>query len=194
MSLHRTVAPVVALLLGLCACGAAPPRVRPTSEFTEAKARVFEDGVDFVADPEVLEGRWLDEWERDLERRVSDADFVAIVTVETIRIDTDLDRRNTLRLLTDVQDRFFGESPGDELALVVREGAIGWGTVEGNDQRLLDNPYVAFVKWYATEDGTVLPHWHLSPSTDAVVRRVRALAERRSDAPRGREIVVTHEN
>lgn len=185
------------LLLGsvLSGCGSAPPPARATTPFTAEHAEVFEDGVDFIADPTQLEGRWREDWSRDLDRRVSESDVIAKVTVHTIHTDTDLDRVSTYRLVGEVEEALWGEPPEDEVTLSVREGDPGYGTLEGNDRRVLNQSFVAFIKWYDAPDGTVRPHWHLAPSTEPVVSRVEYLIENRLRAPEDRadRRVIVHE-
>jgi len=174
-------AAVLTSALQLASCGSSAPPARVTSEFTAELAEVFEDGADYVEDPEVLEGLWRDEWSRDLDRRVSYSDLIVQVSVAAIHTDTDLDRRSAVRLEVHIDDVMLGDPPGEQLTLRVREGEPGYGTLEGNDTRLLREHFVAFVKWYQG-DGQILAHWHLSPSADGVVRRVRYLVEQRRTA------------
>ncbi len=152
-----------------------------SSPFTSEHAAVFEDGLDLVRDPRVLEGQWLTSWEDELDQRVSLADVVVLVTVRTLRTDVDLDRRRTFRLVSHVDRVLLGEHVGEEIVLTVREGEGGFGTGETNERSLLDAQDVAFVKWAEDEDGTVRARWHLSPATDQVAGRTRALLLRRRD-------------
>lgn len=187
---------VCAVFTGVAACGGSAPPARATSPFTDEHAEVFEDGVDFIADPGHLEGRWRQDWSRDLDRRVSWSDLIARVTIHTLRTDTDLDRVNTYRLIAEVDETLWGEPPEDELTLTVREGEAGYGTIEGNDRRILNQPFVLFLKWYDAPDGNVRPHWHLAPATEPVTARVEYLIENRLRAPdeRADERVIVHEN
>lgn len=185
---------VAAVLLS--ACGSAPPPARQTSPFTDEHAAVFEDGLDFIADPTALEGRWREDWSGDLDQRVSWSDLIATVTVHTLRTDTDLDRLDTYRLIVEVDEALWGEAPEEELVLTVREGDTGFGTIEGNERRVLNQPFVMFVKWYEAPDGQVKPRWHLAPATEPVTARVEYLIENRLVAPENRDErrVVIHEN
>ncbi len=189
-----TVAAALASLLA--ACGSAAPPARSTSPFEAQHAEVFEDGADFIADPTHLEGRWREDWSRDLDRRVSWSDVIARVTVHTLRTDTDLDRVDTYRLIAAIDEALWGQAPEDDLTLTVREGEPGYGTLEGNDRRILNQPFLLFVKWYDTPEGQVRPHWHLAPATEPVVSRVEYLIDNRLRAPEDRadQRVIVHEN
>jgi len=165
----------LASLLLLAACGGPAQTVAVvTSPFTAEHEPVFENGLDLVRDPRVLEGPWLETWEDELARRTGFADVVALVTVRTLRTDVDLDRRRTYRLITHVDDVYFGENVGEELVFITREGEGGFQTVETNERRLLDTQYIAFLKWAEDADGIVRARWHFSPATDQVARRVRS--------------------
>lgn len=81
----------VALLAFIAGCGStAHPQTIATvsSPMTAQDEAVFEDGLDMVRDPRVLEGPWLTSWEDELDQRVTRADIVALVTVRTLRTDS----------------------------------------------------------------------------------------------------------
>ncbi|RLB52572.1 MAG: hypothetical protein DRJ42_14440 [Deltaproteobacteria bacterium] len=189
---------VLFLLWALAACGGAGTEARTIEPFTGDHAEVFEDGVDFVADPDALEGRWREDWSRDLDRRVTWSDGVMILTIGTIRTDSDLDRERTFRLIARVDRVIIGEDDegfSDEIELIVREGAPGFDTVDGNERQILDQPFIGFVRWHQTDAGEIVPRWHLSPATTPIVSRVEYLAESRRDVrrERGRTTTVIHE-
>ncbi|MFG0241330.1 MAG: hypothetical protein ACF8R9_00955 [Phycisphaerales bacterium JB054] len=172
----RTIKPLVFVSLVLmAACAGAQQTVAVVSSpFTIEHEAVFENGIDLVRDPRILEGQWLETWEEQLEQRIAMADVVALVTVRTLRTDVDLQRRHTYRLITDVDRVYVGERVGDELTLIVREGESGFGTVRTNERHLLDNQYLVFLKWAEDEDGRVRARWHLSPASEQVALRLRA--------------------
>lgn len=202
MSKRLIVLAVFSILapLGPGCGGPQEPTVTEIEPFTERHEAVFENGVDMVRDPEALGGTWLRSWEDELDRRVSLADIVALVTIRTLREDVDLDRRQTYRLVADPSRVYLGEDQvGDEgLTLSVAEGEGGYGTVANNERRLLDAQFFAFVKWQRDpENGELVPRWHLSPATDQVASRVRALLERRRDVVEDdgtRRRVIIHRN
>jgi len=173
----RSTAALTLAAACLLGCGAAAaPTLRVSGPLTEEHAHAFENGADFIDNPSLLEGSWLRTWQEDLDRRVSLADAVAVVTVSTLRHDVDLEQRETYRVIAHVDDALHG-SPPEEVSLVVRQSEEGFSSVEGNEQRILDHRFVAFIKW-AQERGQIVPRWHLSPLSDGVARRVRSLVER----------------
>ncbi len=185
---------IVWLLMVGCGGGQPGPTVTG-APLTAEEALLFDDGADFVADPEALEGQWRRDWSRELDQRVRRSDVIAYVTVQTVRTDTDLDRRQTYRLFVDERRTLLGTFPAD-LVLRTREGERGYGTVEGSEGRLLDQDFVLFLKWELPEGATEpVPRWHLSPGADDVKARVEYLIERRRDVQvreRGRIIVHEH--
>jgi len=151
---------------------------------TEEDRVLFDDGVDFVGDPSVLEGRWRDDWSRELDERVTKADIVSYIRVRALRTDLDLERRTTYRLLIEEVEGIVGDLPED-LALASLDGDGGFTTIDGNENRILDQELVLFVKWEQREPGAeVRARWHLSPHTEQVTSRVEYLAERRRGVER----------
>jgi hypothetical protein len=196
VSTVRAIAIFVALPFFGCG-GPAETVAVVTGPFTPDHELVFEDGIDLVRDPRVLEGSWLEDWENELDRRVGLSDIVALVTIRTLRTYVDLDRNRTYGLVGEVDRVLFGENVGQELALVVREGHGGFGTIENNERRILDEQYIAFVKWAEEPDGSVRARWHLSPATDQVAVRVRSLLSRRRPDTEGdgtHRRVIVHRN
>jgi len=190
----RAVGPLFALF-ALSACGGGPPPTPTGAPFAADDRRLFDDGVDFVADPEALEGRWRQEWSDDLQGRIGAADVVANVTVTTLRTDEDPSRRTTYRLIVSMGHALLGRLPSEELTLTSTEDEAGFRTVAGNDHRLLQQPFVAFLKWErATPEATPIPHFHLSPATDPVSQRVAYLLERRRGVEREHGRVIVHQN
>ncbi len=178
--------PCVLLLVFAAACATSSTASVPTTgtPLTAEDRVLFDDGVDFVGDPAVLEGRWRDDWSRELDERVTHADIVSYVRVNALRTDMDLERRTTYRLLIDEVEGIIGELPED-LGLASLEGDGGYTTIDGNESRILDQELVLFLKWEQPEPGAeVRARWHLSPHTEEVTARVEYLAERRRGVER----------
>jgi len=167
-------------LLAACASG---PKVHTTSPFTETDAEAFAGSVDFVGNPRSLQGRWQDAYAAELERRVERLDLLAVVQIHTLRNDLDPERRSKYRLLARVERTLFesDDFDVDELELAVRDGEAGYPTVADNQARILDQPFLAFVKFAPGDSpgAAPVPRWHLSPLTEPVLERVRPLLQER---------------
>ena len=134
-----------------------------SSPFTPELELLFDDGVDFFAEPASLEGSWRDASIRDTQGRVDAADVVAVVEVHTVHVDSDPSQRTSYRLVGRVSRHLLGASPTSDLRLSCRAGPPGYETIAGNQHRLLNREFVVYLKWYDSPEGTVEAHWHLSP-------------------------------
>lgn len=165
------------LLAGASAgCGGSTPQIQVSSPFTEEHATYFEDGLDFVHDPSTLDGRWRDEWQTELDKRIELSDLIARVKVEALRSHWDLDR-TMLQLELSIQQRLHGRAPSGPFSVTVRDGDAGYPSVKSSESRMLKQSYVLFVKWYANDLGEPVAHWHLSPDTEAVMGPVATRIE-----------------
>jgi hypothetical protein len=163
--------------LALAACGPAPAAIRVTSPMSEDELRVFDHGVDFVDDPEILAGQWRRSWSDDLQARVGSADLILLTRINSAQATRIPDVGPSYRLDTAPDSALFGTSA--DIDLVSAEDDSGYSSIDRNQPRLLTNDFVLFVKWYQAEGGTIGAHWHLSPATEAVLSRVRFLIDSR---------------
>lgn len=191
-ALLATVLSGTGIALAVAGCGPAAPPIVVTGPFTAEHEAAFENGVDYIDDPTILEGSWLRTWENDVDRRVQLADAVALVTITTLRQDVDLDRHETYRLIAHVDRERHGDLP-DEVTFVVRYDQAGFGTVRGNEERILNQRFVAFIKW-VDQDGQIVARWHLAPASERVVRRVNTLIERVHTPDEERRRVIVRES
>jgi hypothetical protein len=142
-------------------CGGAAPNL-PATDFRASDASLFDSAVDLVASPVIVEGE-----HGAFERRVGRADLVASIRVRSLHSEL-VKRRAAYRLDIRVDDRLKGAS-ARELELRVSDDEPGYRTVEVNEDRLLNDPFIAFIKWEAdAATSTLVPHWHLSPDSEAV--------------------------
>jgi hypothetical protein len=191
------LSPSIALAsaLALSACGGSKQgKPTVTSEFGVREAQLFEDGVDLIEDPSGLEGQWRDDWENDLNERISKSDLIASGTVTTLRTDVDLEKRTSYRVVFAVEHVFKGEKTAPELTLVSIAGAGGYASIERDREHMLNQKLVAFVKYAEAPQGSgaeVISHFHLSPPSDVVLARIREFDARKHP---NRVIVVEHKN
>ncbi|MBW2402442.1 MAG: hypothetical protein JRF42_01215 [Deltaproteobacteria bacterium] len=99
------------------------------------------------------------------------ADLIAVVAVDSLSSDL-VKRRSAYRLTVRIRDRLKGTS-STELVLRVRDDEAGYQSVRANEDRLLHNSFVAFIKWEAVAGSPdLIAHWHLSPDSGAVRDKV----------------------
>jgi hypothetical protein len=193
----RSLRLLVAVFAGvlLAGCGGGVRSMRVTSEFTSEDAELFEDGFDFVKEPGALEGQWLDDWQKEIKARVANSDFIAVVTVTTLRTDVDLDRQVSYRVVGDIERRLYGDLSDSEIELTTDKKAIGYASVKDNQDSILNRVFVAYVKWYENEDGEVAGHWHLSPGSEGIVGATENLVKERTEEKKQlRRTVVVHKD
>jgi hypothetical protein len=184
----------IALLLLAGACGGKAQSKVQYAEATPEQERVFEHGVDFVAALEGLEGRWRDDWDRDLQERVASADFIGTVKVKTLLTETDPEQRVTYRLVATVDRTLVGDA-GKEVELRVRQGQPGFPSVHDNLQRIQDRRFIAFVRWYGDDVGEKAAHFHLSPASEVIVSQTESTVALKKKLPsQSTERVIVHTN
>lgn len=182
-----------ALTLCLSACASAPQTV-PNTPLTPDESRVYEHGVDFIATLEGLEGRWRDEWNRDLDVRVGSSDAIAVVTVRTLRTDIDPEQRVTHRIFATVDRVIAGDTRGKEIEMSVRQGVPGFPSVNDNLARVEGGQFVAYLKWFRAEGGNVAAHWHLSPASAQVLAETEGAVARTNEGGESGERTIVHNN
>ena len=180
--LSRVVAVAAALVAG-AGCSSSTAQVQPQAPWDPNLAQFFDDAVDFIEDPGDLAGAWASGYAQEVQGRVDEADVIARVHVTTVNEDIAVDGHRRKHVLMNVTSLLYGDMPPDErLHLSVGEGVAGFDTVDRNERRLIDNRFVAFVRWYDDDDGTVRAHWHLSPGSRAVIETVRRQVTERQEA------------
>lgn len=169
----------IASLLAL-GCSSAGTQVRPRAPWEPELADFFDDAADFIEDPGDLEGAWATDYSTGLQGRIDEADLIARVLITTINEDINVEGQRRKHLLATITSVLSGEAPADErLHLIVDDGSEGFDTIDRGERRLFNNRFVAFVRWYESEDGVVRSHWHLSPGSRPVVDLVRRSIEQR---------------
>jgi len=157
-------------------CAGAASNVQAT-DFRGSDVALFDNSVDLVAAPVIVEGEW-----GAFERRVVRADLVASIRVQSLHSEL-IRHRSAYRLTVKVKDRLKGESTR-ELELRVTDEEPGHRSVEMNEDRLLSDSFIAFVKWEADpESSGLVAHWHLSPDSEAVRDKIGYVLRRPAPDP-----------
>ena len=162
--------------LGIACAGAAANTV--VTDYRVSDAELFDNSVDLIAAPVIVEG----EWSGVFERRVHRADLIAEVRTQSLSSEL-IKRRSAYRLDVKVKDRLKGSS-ARELALRVSDEERGYRTVQVNEDRLLEESFIAFIKWESDPTSPdLIAHWHLSPDSDAVREKVKYWLRHRPPEP-----------
>lgn len=140
-------------------------------------APYFDDSLDFTMNPESLSGQWLYDYKLELESRVSLSDFIMAVRVDTISLKTDATGKEHKNLTLDIEKQVKGEYPGKGIVLTVADDQPGYDSFEDDDPRLMDKVYIAFLRLYEMEDGTVGIHWHLSPLSEGLMEGMQQILD-----------------
>lgn len=145
-----------------------------TRPFTPELGRYFDDAADFIEDVDALGGRVASDWRRQVRGLAAESDLIVAVRIETVTLGDDNATTRAFRLTAAAtRDPIRGTLPGDRrIDLRVTEGEVGFNGIQQNEQRLQARTFLLFARWY-DDEGTARAHWHLSPETDALTRRVR---------------------
>ncbi len=150
----------------------------PASEFRPSDAALFDRAIDRLAAPVIIDG----ERSGAFDRRVVRADLIAVVRVASLSSDW-VKRRSAYRLTVKIKERLKGSS-AKELVLIVHDDEAGYESVKSNEDRLLRDSFVAFLKWETqAEASEPIAHWHLSPDSDAVRERIDDLLRQPATDP-----------
>jgi hypothetical protein len=174
-----------ALVVLTAACGGGTG-IRPSSPLTAEHRRLFDNGFDWLTQPEALTGAWRDQWQEALELRVSESDLVAVVRLRALRADQNPEGRTTYRLIVDVDQVLFGTAPGSELSLTSTDDDPGYTSVRAKEQSAAGNDFIAYIKWYSDEYDIVQGRWQLTPASQALRDQTQALVARRGGAAAAR--------
>jgi hypothetical protein len=168
--------PILLAVVALVGCGGAPV-ARVTSPFSTSDATVFDQGVDFIDDPSILDGHWQDDWNRDFQHRIGSADLVELVHIVSLRTVTQPDEEPQYTIDVDPQRALLGDAL--DVDLVSRTSDTGYSGIDSNQRRLASGAFLVFVKFARSQDGTIVAKWHLSPASDAITTRAQTLIDAR---------------
>ncbi len=162
------MAVTLVLLASTSSCGPKVVELKPKHPWDPEYAQYFDDSVDFTMNPDSLSGQWMFSYKLELESRLSLADFVVAVRVQSINLKMDADGKQTKNLTLVVEKSVKGNYPGDSLVLTVADHMPGFDSFDEDDSRLTDKIFVAYLRLYEAEDKSVGIHWHLSPLSEGL--------------------------
>ena len=140
---------------------------------------MFDDTIDFVRLRTILGTPWFDEYGAQLERRLTDADIIAVVAVRSMAPAQADETFGTMEV--EVEDVLRGGvARGARLVLELPVSA----TARFEDERSRVEEavhFVAYVRLYADEAAAVRNHWHLSPKDGDLLGTIRRVL--RSGSP-----------
>lgn len=146
--------------------------MRVSGPFLESDVVLFDEGVDFLAEPSDLDGRWQEVFSSDLSRRVERSDTIAVVQVDALGTEQGPDGLKTYLLTASPEEVLKGGLSGP-ITLSAPQGSPGFGSIERSRARLLKERFTAFIRFYERDGGTVGAHFHLSPASEGVLGAVR---------------------
>jgi len=170
---------VVAILAG--GCGPRKAGLVVKHAWDPDYAEYFDDSVDFTMNPDSLSGQWMYSYRLELEGRMSLSDHIVAVDVESVNVQESLDGKFTKQLHCRFKKDIKGKFPSESFVLTVEEDRPGFDSFDGDDARLTDRVFVAFLRLYTTEEDTVGIHWHLSPLSKGLAGAIAEIQKQDKD-------------
>ena len=174
----------LALLLLACPKANVDPRApaKPETAWTGSEAVLFDDGVDVGALPVGDVAPTRDESsEAQIPARIDAAEGVILAKVISVSTEPSGDRKRYRIELQIEGEPYSGMAPPDmPFALALEPEAPAYGTIRALDARLIGRKLIVFYRRYATDDGTAVYHFHLSPPTKAVMEAIQLHTTRKA--------------
>jgi hypothetical protein len=169
------------MVVFLAACGSSsgPQALTPSGPWSPELATVFDDTIDFVLLRTILGTSWFDEYGAQLERRLDEADIIAVVAVRSMAPAQADEEFGSMEV--EVEHVFRGGvAPGARLVLELPGSATA--RFEEERSRVEEAVhFVAYVRLYADEAAAVRNHWHLSLKDNDLLGTIRRVL--RSESP-----------
>jgi hypothetical protein len=168
--------PVVLLTLVGAGAACGPPAsapARPLPPYVGHAKELFDDAIEAKAVGLDLEATVIPRNDARLRERAEVGDAVLRVRVTTVssKVEDEGSRYLVGFATVDKLGGFFPPAP--EFTLVVDRVAPALGIVRTLGGRLVDRPFVAFIRQFVRPDGDVETHFHLAPDTPDEVAAVR---------------------
>lgn len=175
MSRLYNVLLLLAVLVSLTGCGGA---FKTGESWDPRESRMFDDGVDLLQDISKLSGEWEYQAEQELEARAHLADMVAIVNVLAVQTNEDLEGIESKKIEARIDDIIYGDAPGSDLALKSSANSLGYSLILRHEQHLVGK-HIVFMRWFTQDDKSLGHHFHLSPASGKLEKKIRKLLEAR---------------
>jgi len=150
------------------------------SPWNPNESRFFDDGIDLIKQPSKLGGEWAYNHEEELDARVNLGDLTCLVSVLTVQTTTDLDGKEAKRIEAQVTEVFYGNTPTEKIVLQSSKDSLGYPLIVRHE-RHLTGEFLAFIRWFDREDGSLGHHFHLSPSSLEMRKKVQAMIDKRKE-------------
>ena len=187
----------ILLLSTAASCGPKAGELQAKHPWDPEYAQYFDDSLDFTMNPDSLSGQWMFSYKLELESRISLADYVLAVRVQSINLKVDAAGKQAKNLNLVVEKDVKGEFPTESLVLTVTDDTPGFDSFNEDDARLTDKIFVAYLRLYETEDKSVAIHWHLSPLSEGLkdgIDEILKVKEEKKAEEKGTTYTIEHES
>lgn len=167
--------PFVVAYLSTAGCGGG---FKVGSPWNPNEARFFDDGMDLIKQPSKLGGEWAFNHEEELDARVNLGDLVALVSLLTVQTTTDIDGEEAKRIEAQITEVMFGSSPMEKVFLQSSKASLGYPLILRHE-RHLTGEFLVFIRWFDKEDGSLGHHFHLSPASTEMRKKVQGMIDDR---------------
>lgn len=150
------------------------------SPWNPNEARFFDDGIDLIKQPSKLGGEWAYNHEEELDARVNLGDLVALVTLLTVQTTTDIDGAEAKRIEAQITESWYGSAPTEKVFLQSSKDSLGYPLILRHE-RHLTGEFLVFIRWFDEEDGTLGHHFHLSPASTEMRKKVQDMVDNRKE-------------
>lgn len=168
-------------------CGSKTQTLTPKSPWDEGLAEYFDDSVDFTLNPQSLSGQWLYKYQDQLAVRMLESELVLGVNVISITRKSDPSGRGCKDLYSEIKAKVKGDYGQRSVILRVCDDQAGFDSFKEEDTRLFDKVFIAFIKLYTLEDGSVGMHWHLSPLSKGLKEGMDKILQESKDKKKKQE-------
>jgi hypothetical protein len=161
--------------LGAIGCGGG---FQVGSDWNPNEARFFDDGVDLIKQPSKLGGDWAYNHEEELDARVNLGDLVAEVELLSLQTASDIEGQEAKRIETLIVEKLFGSTPEESVYLLSSKDSLGYPLILRHERHLTGR-FLVFIRWFHTDDGSLGHHFHLSPASPEMRKKVQKMIDTR---------------